>query len=162
MRAREIVLGALLTALALLIPLAFRGWLQVTIPPFSATLGSHVPSFFAIFISPWVAGMVGLASSLGFLFTLGPVVAARAFIHVIFGITGALLYRGGLKPWLVLLAILPIHALGEALVVLPFGFDLAKAGLLVGVGTALHHAVDGLIALSLLGFLRAFRTSPEQ
>ena len=42
MDTREVVYGALLTALALLIPLAFGGFLSVMIPPFSATIASHV------------------------------------------------------------------------------------------------------------------------
>ncbi|HEY8394070.1 MAG TPA: hypothetical protein VIK92_04645 [Thermaerobacter sp.] len=40
--AREVVTGALLTALALLIPLLFRGTLQIAIGPYSATLASWV------------------------------------------------------------------------------------------------------------------------
>ena len=34
-RIREMLYGALLTAMALLIPIAFQGWLQVHIPPFT-------------------------------------------------------------------------------------------------------------------------------
>jgi len=59
--------------------------------------------------------------------TLGPIVAARAFIHVFFGVIGAHLYRRGLKFWQVLLLVLPIHALGEALITMPFGFDFYQA-----------------------------------
>ncbi len=70
---KELVYGAVLTAVALAIPLAFQGWLQISLPPFSATLGSHIPSMLAMAISPpWVAALVGLGSSLGFLLTLGP------------------------------------------------------------------------------------------
>ena len=153
MKPREMVMSALLTALALLIPLAFRGWLQVYTPPFSATIASHVPSMLAMFMGPLPAALVGLGSTLGFAITLGPVIAARAFIHVIWGVGGAYLYRAGLRPWAVIAAIIPIHALGEALVVLPFGFSLYQAFVVVGIGTALHHAADGAIALSLLGAL---------
>ncbi len=149
---REMALGAILGALAVVIPLAF-GFLRVVIPPFTSTLTSHVPVMLGIFGGPVVALAAGLGSTLGFLIALGPVVAARAFIHVIFGVFGAWLYQRGVKPWLVLLAILPVHALGEALVVLPFGYDLAKAGLVVGVGTALHHLVDMGITLLVLAVL---------
>ena len=48
---------------------------------------------------------------------------------------------------------MPIHALGEALIVLPFGFTLQKAGMVVGIGSALHHGVDSLIALVLYATL---------
>lgn len=154
-KTRELVIGALLTAMALVIPLVFRGTLQVYIPPFSATLASHVPSLLAMFISPWVAAMVGLGSTFGFLVTLGPVIAARASIHVLFAVTGAYLFRAGMRPWAVMLAVLPIHALGEALIVIPFGFDLYKAGVVVGIGSALHHLADSVITLGLMGALAA-------
>ncbi|MDP3486359.1 MAG: ECF transporter S component, partial [Bacillota bacterium] len=74
MNTKELLYGALLTALALMIPLLFRGWLQIVIPPFTATLGSHVPVMLAMFVSPLVAALVGVGSAVGFLITLGPVV----------------------------------------------------------------------------------------
>lgn len=148
MRPKEIVVGGLLTALALLIPIVFRGYLQVYIPPFSATLFSHVPQMLAMVVSPAVAVFVGLGSTFGFLVTLGPVVAARAFVHVVWGVLGAILVRRGWPLWAVLVAVLPVHALGEALVVLAFGFPVSVAFLQVGVGTALHHAVDAVAALA--------------
>lgn len=154
MTMKELLYGALLTALALLIPLAFQGWLQIAIPPFSATLGSHLPSMLAMTISPWVAALVGLGSSFGFLVTLGPVVALRALIHVIFGVLGALLYRKGLKLWQVFLITLPIHAAGESLAVLLFGFSFYQALIVIGVGTALHHMADSVITLALYRSLK--------
>lgn len=148
MSMKELLYGALLTALALLIPLAFQGWLQVAIPPFSATLASHLPTMLALTISPWVAGLVGFGSSLGFLLTLGPLVALRAAVHIIFGVAGAKLHQKGLPLWQVLLLTLPIHALGEALVVLPFGFTFQQALFVIGLGTALHHLADSAITLA--------------
>lgn len=161
LKPRELALAMLLTAAALVIPLVFT-FLRVSIPPFTATLASHVPSMLAIFISPAVAVLVGLGSTFGFLIALGPVIAARAFIHVIFGYVGAQFYRRGTPAWLVLLIVLPIHALGEALVVVPFGYDLYKAGVVVGVGTALHHAVDSVITLGLVGVLHTMRLFPAK
>jgi niacin transporter len=163
MRAREIVVGGLLTALALLIPIVFRGYLQVYIPPFSATLFSHVPQMLAMLVSPAVAVLVGLGSTFGFLVTLGPVVAARAFVHVWWGVLGAVLVRRGWPLWASLLVALPVHALGEALVVLLFGFPVSVALIQVGVGTALHHTVDAVAALALarvLGTALASRNLP--
>lgn len=149
MKPREMIFGALLTALALVIPLAFRGILAIYIPPFTATLGTHVPSMLAMFISPWAAFMVGVGSTFGFALTLGPIVAARAASHIVFGVLGAWLFRRQIPAWLVLLATLPVHALAEALIVVPFGFSLYDAGVVVGVGTALHHGMDAAIALML-------------
>ena len=142
---KELLYGALLTGLALLIPLAFQGWLQVTIPPFSATLASHLPTMLAMTISPWTAALVGAGSSLGFLLTLGPVVALRAAVHILFGVAGAWLYARDQTLRKALLLTLPIHALGETLVVLPFGFSFQQALLVIGLGTALHHLADGAI-----------------
>lgn len=150
---KEMLYGALLTGFAILIPLVFRGWLQIYIPPFSATVGSHVPTMLAMFISPWVAVWVGLGSTLGFLVTLGPVIAARASIHILFGLAGALLFQRGFKPWQVLLLTAPIHAAGESLVVMPFGFALYQALVVVGIGTLLHHALDSGVSLVLYGAL---------
>ncbi len=157
MKTREIVLGGLLTSLALLIPLAFGGVLGVVIPPFSATVASHVPIMLAMTISPATAIMVGLGSTLGFLIKLGPIIAARAFSHVIIGFIGASLYKQGHPFYRVLLVTLPVHALCEALIVLPFGLSLYDAGLVVGIGTVLHHTIDSLISLAVvkqLDFLR--------
>ncbi|MFZ5753534.1 MAG: ECF transporter S component [Bacillota bacterium] len=149
MRAREIAWGGLLTSLALIIPLSFGGILGVVIPPFSATIASHVPVMLSMTISPQVAFMVAAGSALGFLIKLGPVIGARAAMHIIFAVLGAIMIKRGFSFRTALLATLPIHAFSEALIVLLFGFTLHKAGVVVGVGTALHHGADGLIALAL-------------
>jgi len=150
LRARDITIGALLTAMAILIPVAFRGWLQVYYPPFSATLGAHVPVMLSMLFGPGVAAMVGIGSTLGFLFTMPPVIAARAAVHIVWAVTGAYLVKS--RRWSftgALVATAPIHALGEALVVIPFGFSLYNAGVVVGVGTLIHHTIDAFISLVL-------------
>lgn len=148
MRVKEVVWGGLLTALALIIPLSFGGVLGITIPPFSATLASHVPVMLGMLVSPLVAFMVAAGSALGFLIKLGPVIGARAAMHIIFAVMGAIMIKRGFSYHTTLLATLPVHALSEALIVLLFGFTLQKAGLVVGIGTALHHGADSLIALA--------------
>lgn len=147
-RTRELVTAALLAALAMVIPLGLGGILTLAIPPFTATIAAHVPVMLAMAISPFAAAMTGLASALAFFLKLGPVVGARAAVHVIFGVAGALLVRRGWRLGGALLAVLPLHALGEALIVLPFGWSLAKAGLVVAVGTTLHHLMDSVLTLS--------------
>lgn len=154
MRARDLVYGALLTALSLIIPLAFGSYLRIYLPPFSATLASHLPVMLAMLVSPAVAVLVGAGSALGFLLVLGPVIAARAAVHILVGLVGALLIRRGRTFLAALLATAPIHALGEALVVLPFGFTSYQAVIIVGVGTLLHHAADALISLAAHSSLR--------
>lgn len=150
MGTRQLVFGALLTALALLIPLAFGGVLGVVIPPFSATLASHVPVMISMLLGPWVAILVGAGSALGFFVKLGPVIAARAAMHAVFAGAGAVMVKKGMPFWQALLWTLPIHALSEALTVLAFGFSLEKAGVVVGLGTAAHHLVDSGIALGVV------------
>ncbi len=165
MGTRQVVLGALLTALSLLIPLAFGGFLGIVIPPFSATLASHVPVMISMLLGPWVAILVGAGSALGFFVKLGPVIAARAGMHALFAGAGAVMIKRGMPFWRALLWTLPIHAFSEALIVLPFGFGLGKAGLVVGVGTAMHHAVDTLIALAVVqavGLLQRPSARPDR
>jgi len=145
-RLQEIVYGALLTAIAILIPVAFGGYLRIYIPPFSATLASHLPVFISMLISPFAAVFVGFGSALGFFLIMGPVIGARAAVHILVGGTGAYLIKKGFGFGWALVAVAPIHALGEALIVVPFGFSLYEAGVLVGIGTLLHHMMDGFLA----------------
>ncbi|MGI6128657.1 MAG: ECF transporter S component [bacterium] len=154
MRNKDLVYGALLTALSLLIPLAFGNYLRVYLPPFSATLASHVPVMIAMLVSPVVAVLVGLGSAAGFLVVLGPIVAARALIHIVIGVVGAQLISRNRSFVTALLITAPIHALGEVLVVLPFGFSSYDAWILVGAGTLLHHLADSAIALAVAGSLK--------
>lgn len=147
METKEMIYGAILTSLSLIIPIAFGGLLGVTLPPFSATLASHLPLMLSIAISPLTAFTVGLGSTIGFLIKLGPIVAARASSHILFGVLGAILYKRGMGLLKVLLLMLPIHAFAEALLVIPFGFSLYNAGVVIGVGTGIHHLIDTLITI---------------
>ena len=71
-RIQEMTFAALLTAIAILIPSIMP--IKLIIPPASYTLGSHVPIFLAMFISPWVTAFVILASSLGYFMAGYPIV----------------------------------------------------------------------------------------
>lgn len=157
MTVRTLVIGALLTALSLIIPIVFS-FLFVAIPPvFTGTLASHVPQMLAMAFGPAVAGAVGVASTVGFLITKGPIIAARASIHILFGIAGALLMRRGHSMGMAGLLVMPIHAIGEALAVIPFGIPWKVAGLTVGVGSVIHHFIDLAMALGIVAALRAAR-----
>lgn len=150
MNTREITVGGLLTAIALLIPFAFRGTpLQLFIPAlnYSATFASHVPSMLSMLVSPAVAALVGLGSAVGFTITLNPVIGARAFTHAVWGLVGALMIQRGRPFWMALAAALPIHAVGEGLAVWWLGTGF-HAGLFVAAGTVLHHLVDTGISLA--------------
>jgi len=115
----------------------------------------------AIVIGPSAAALVGLASTFGFLATLGPVIAARAFIHVLWGVAASIyVFRGGSYVKALLIA-LPIHAIGEGLVVYGLGpiFGVVKvaaevAGLWVSLGTVAHHLIDSAISLAVYRAIR--------
>ena len=113
MNAKKIVIGGMLTGLAIMIPIVFGGTpLMVVIPPgFTATIASHLPSLLAMAISPGVAIMVGIGSALGFTLRINAMIGARALTHSIFGGIGAHCYRKGFPFWLVLLITAPIHAI---------------------------------------------------
>jgi niacin transporter len=142
-----------MAALALVIPLAFRGTpLQISLPAlgYSATLASHVPEMLSILAGPVMAFSVGVASALGFLVTLSPVVGLRAFTHGIWGGLASWGYRRGWSFLKVMIIIaLPIHAVGEGVVVMAFGFPF-QAQLVTVAGTAIHHLIDLTISLVIL------------
>lgn len=158
MKTKELTLGALLSAMALLIPIAFGGFLMVSIPPFTATIMSHVPLFLAMLVSPMAAVMVGLVSALGFLIKLGPVIGVRALMHVVVGYVGARAIKKGYSFPAALAIALPFHALLEGIAVIPFfGFNLYKIFVVVALGTAIHHTVDSCIAVFVAEVLKKAR-----
>ena len=155
----QLALSSVLSALAIAIPFAFRGTpLQIYVPAiqYSGTVASHVPSMIAIVAGPVASALVGLASSIGFAVTLGPIVGARAFVHVLFAVPASIyVYRGGSYVKALFLIALPIHAVGEGLVVFALGpiFGVLKvaaemAGLWVSLGTIVHHVIDSVISLA--------------
>ena len=157
MNTKKLTIAALLTSLAIVIP--FAVFFKVMIPPFSATLGSHVPMFIAMLLGPEAAIMVGLGSALGFFLTLGPIIGARAAMHIIVGVIGAGLIKRGVPFGKVAAITAPIHGLLEMLVIIPFvDFDVYNLLVITGVGTMLHHAVDAAIAYVLINILQKSET----
>lgn len=156
MKTKKLAITALLTALAIVIP--FAVFFKIIIPPFSATLGAHVPMFLSMLLGPEVAIMTGLGSALGFFLNLGPLVGARAFMHVFVGLLGVMLIKRGWSFPKVILATGPLHGILEVLVVMPFiGFDVYKLLIITGVGTFLHHLADGFISQVIVKFLERSR-----
>lgn len=159
------MLSALLCAIGILIPMFSP--LKIILEPASFTLGSHVPIFIAMFISPASAIFVSLGTTIGFFFGGFPfVVVLRALSHVIFASLGAFYLSrrtqtiesftgAGIFSFFIAL----IHALCEIFVVTPLYFNNSMAQgyyskgfvvsvvLLVGLGTVIHSMVDFQIAL---------------
>ena len=167
MRTVEVALAGMFAALALAIPFAFRGTLQFIVPGtgYTATLASHVPVMLSAVVGPLVSAIVGFASTLGFFVTLGPVVAARASTHILWGVATAFAIKKGMSfPKALFLVALPLHAIPEGLVVIPFGFTYQIA-LFNMVGAAAHHTIDSMISIAVLRAARPlldrFKQSPK-
>jgi len=153
MNTKKLAMAALLTALAIVIP--FAVFFKIIIPPFSATLGSHVPMFISMLLGPKVAIMVGLGSALGFFLNLGPLVGARALMHVFVGLAGSKLINKGISYVKVAAITAPLHGFLEVLVIMPFvEFDVYNLLIITGVGTILHHFADALISYVIINTLQ--------
>jgi len=150
-RIRQMVYSGLLTALAIIIPIQF-GFLKIIIPPFTATLAAHVPMMLAMLISPAVAIVVGIGSTIGFIISGTPApVIARAATHIVVGYIGARIIMKN-KNYIKAAAITaPIHGLLEMLVVIPFiGFNVYQLLIVTAIGTMLHHCADSVIAYAVV------------
>ena len=144
-KTKHLVYAALLTALAIIIPIQF-GFLKVYIPPFSATLAAHVPMFIGILISPMVAVVVGIGSTLGFLLAGMPMpVVFRAATHILVGFIGAKFIEKNISYGKMSFITAIIHGGAEALVVIPF--------IVTGVGGAIHHLVDSGLAYGIVNVM---------
>ncbi len=162
MRVKEMVMAALLTALAIIIPTLF-GFLRVIIGPFTATLAAHTPVILAMFISPAAAVFVALGSGLGFLFAGQPIiVVARAFSHVVFALVGAVMLKRGWNFFLTMAVTTVLHAVIEGLVVYVMmsagigGGDASaiSMALVTTFGTVGHYIVDICIAMPIYKALK--------
>ncbi|WP_144428530.1 ECF transporter S component [Defluviitalea phaphyphila] len=152
MNTKKLAVTALLTALAIVIP--FAVFLKIIIPPFTATLGSHVPMFISMVLGPEVAIMTGIGSALGFGLTLGPLIGARAFMHIFVGLLGSKLIKKGMSFGRVATITAPLHGLLEVLVVTPFvDFNAYQLLVVTGIGTILHHCVDAFISALVIKFI---------
>lgn len=156
-RALQLTITAALTAIGILIPMVMP--IRLVIGPASYTLGSHIPLFLAMFISPSTAIFVSLGTALGFFISGFPIVIVfRALSHLLFVSVGAYYldkdnYRlqTALQRYLFSFVLNLIHGIGEVIVV--FAFTAAgQQGLdanfwytlfvLVGIGTVIHGMID--------------------
>ena len=151
MDTREFTITALLTALY---SHTLCCLFKVIIPPFTATLGSrsHVPVH--------VPGAPGcsydrLGSALGFL-TLGPLVGARAFMHVFVALAGSVMIQREVHLRPLSWQLRPARAPGGTGCYALCAFD-AYLFIITGVGTMLHHGVDAAISYVMLKLLQRSR-----
>ncbi len=159
--AKIVVLSGLFIALGILIPMVMPiKWIDGV---FSATLASHVPVMLAMFINPFVAIAVSLGTALGFLIQLGPVVAIRAALHVLFAVVGAIMIKKERPMYLIIIVTLLLHTLSDMGIVyilfLTMGINLKGLSLsytmtVIGIGTSIHHLVDFAITLPIYYAMR--------
>ncbi len=153
-KTKELALAALLTALSILITYSP---LKLVTPFFTLTLGSHVPTMLAMFLSPWVIVMTVIGSCIGFFLTIPApnsiIVVARAAMHLIFALTGyKMLKKGGINIFVVIAVTGLLHALAEGIVVYILTPIIVKgetaaitAAAIAFIGTIVHHIIDSAI-----------------
>lgn len=154
-RTKELSLAAILTALSILITYSP---LKLYLPFFTLTLGAHVPTLLAMFVSPWVIIMTVIGSCVGFFMTIPApnsiIVVTRAAMHLIFALVGYKMIRDGkLNIWLVILITALLHASAEGIVVYILTPIILKgeaaavtSALIAFSGTAIHHCIDCAIS----------------
>lgn len=170
-KTKEITLTALLTALAIVIPMIMP--IKVVMPPFTATLASHTPLIIAMFVSPLAAAFAAIGSAIGFFFTFSPIVAARAATHIFFTVAGAMMIQKRSNPILTVIVTLILHSLADMATVY-LAAEFFRMGSLIGtntmgyvqawlgLGTAVHHLVDFVLAyLVLLPLAKAKLINPK-
>jgi len=151
--------ASILTSIGIMIPMFSP--IRIVIEPASYTLASHVVIFLAMFISPGVAVMVTLGTSIGFFLGGFPIIIVlRACSHIVFVIIGSLYLQkidkfaiSGIKLRIFSFVLALFHAVAEFIVVLLFWFGIdtpnmtiANMLILVGLGTIMHSMVDLEIA----------------
>lgn len=164
----QLVLAGVLCGIGIVVPMLMP---KIVIGPMSFTLASHVAIFIAMFISPKLAAVVCLGTTLG----TPVIIALRAASHICFALLGAVLIR---KMPEIIEKPLPstvfngglafVHALAEVAVVSPFflagsifkpeqladGYVMSVL-VLVGVGTFLHSLIDYTVSIMLWKPVRA-------
>lgn len=153
-KTREMVLAAILTALSILITYSP---VKLMLPFFTLTLGAHVPTMLAMFISPWVVVMTVIGSCIGFFMTIPApnslIVVARAATHLIFALAGTKMIKDGkLNVFLIIFITGILHSLAEGIVVyvmtpiiLTGETAALSAGGIAVIGTFVHHLLDSAI-----------------
>lgn len=157
---KSLVFGALLTALSFIIPMFFP---KLPFPqPFSVTFASHVPTILAMLINPVMAVFTVIGCTASFFVSLGPIVALRAFTHIIFVIFGCIMLKKNANLYITLAVCAILHGLGEVAAVYFFTSpdQLAeKGGLMflwvtVFLVTIFHHTVDCIISVPIFKALK--------
>lgn len=165
---KSITVSALLTAIAILIPM-YMPFKIVLEPVFSATFASHVPGILALFVGPAAVVGTAIGSALGFFAALGnPWVSARALMHLVFGLVGYAMAKRRYNIFFIIGLTALFHAGCEMLVGLtsiPF-ITTPESGFMwyilitIGLGTVIHHCIDFAIVLLIYKPLQKAKVLP--
>lgn len=168
-RTREMVLAAILTALSILITYSP---VKIPVPYTTVTLGSHIPTFISMFVSPWVVIMTVVGSCIGFAMVISPpvsiVVVARAATHLIFALIGCkMIEKRKVNILLIILLTALLHTLTESIAFFSLSpmFMPDSAGLLgtyvTAVSTLVHHLIDYAITIPIAIALGRAKVIPK-
>lgn len=158
-KTREMVMAAILTALSILITYSP---VKLQLPFFTLTLGAHVPTMLAMFISPWVTVMTIIGSCIGFFMVIPApssiIVVTRAATHLVFALAGMKMIKDGkINPFLIILITALLHSITEGLavyiltpVVLTAETAALSAAGIAFAGTFVHHFIDCAICAPIL------------
>ena len=156
---KALTISGLLTALAIVIPLFMP---KLPVPqPFSVTPASHLAVILAMFVSPFTVVCTVLGGTIAFFVALGPVVAMRAFSHIIFTLFGCYMIKKRYNLFLTMVITAVLHGLGEIIVVSVFAlFGMSQSTMyfvwgITGGITVLHHFFDFAIAMVVYKALQA-------
>ena len=148
---KSLTIAGLLTALAIVIPLFMP---KLPVPqPFSVTPASHLAVILSMFVNPFTVVCTVIGSTIAFFAVLGPVVAMRAFSHLLFALVGCYMLKKRYNLILTIVVTALLHALGEVLVVYVFSlFGMSDATMyfmwgVTGGITLLHHCFDFAISM---------------
>lgn len=148
---KSLTIAGLLTALAIVIPLFMP---KLPVPqPFSVTPASHLAVILSMFVNPFTVVCTVIGSTIAFFAVLGPVVAMRAFSHLLFALVGCYMLKKRYNLILTILVTGILHSLGEVLVVYVFSlFGMSDATMyfmwgVTGGITLLHHCFDFAISM---------------
>jgi len=158
-KTKELVMAAILTAISILITYSP---VKLVLPFFTLTIGAHVPTLLAMFVSPWVLAMTVIGSCLGFFMTIPApnsiIVVTRAATHIFFALAGYNLIKKNTLPLFVTVLITAIiHSLTEGAsvyfltpVVLTSDTAATTASIIAISGTFVHHLLDSAICIPIL------------
>ncbi len=148
---KSLTIAGLLTALAIVIPLYMP---KLPVPqPFSVTPASHLAVILSMFVNPFTVFCTVIGGTIAFFAVLGPVVAMRAFSHILFALVGCYMLKKRYNLIFTIIVTALLHALGEVLVVYVFSlFGMADATMyfmwgVTGGITLLHHCFDFAISM---------------